>query len=194
MAHLGRYTAATLVAVSAMAAGSSVAAKQLDTTIVVHVDNHAAVAPDVLAGAMDRVADVYKTIGVRIEWDDDGPAVSRATSGVRHLNVLLLTRDLRAKNIAAEAEKQSVLGYAHLGSGRAYIFFHRVAALPGPGTSLPFQLGDVIAHELGHLMLGEQTHSPNGIMRASLGVQTFPLQTFNGTQARSIRAALLPSR
>jgi hypothetical protein len=194
MAHLGRYTAAALVAAATLAGGSSAAAEQLDTTIVVHVDDHAAVARDVLAGAMNRVADVYKTIGVRIEWDDLGAAVSRATPGKRHLNVLLLTRDLRAKKIAADAEKQAVLGYAHLASGRAYVFFERVAALPGPDTWLATQLGDVIAHEIGHLMLGQRTHSANGIMRASLGVRTFPLETFNGTEARTIRAALLASR
>ncbi len=193
MAHLGRYTAAALVAALTLTAGGSATAEQLDTTIVVHVDDHAAVARDVLAGAMDRVADVYKAIGVRIEWDR-GAAVSRATPGERHLNVLLLTRDLRAKKIAEDAEKQAVLGYAHLASGRAYIFFERVAALPGPDTSLATQLGDVIAHEIGHLMLGQRTHSANGIMRASLGVRTFPLETFNETEARTIRAALLASR
>jgi hypothetical protein len=193
MAHLGRYTAAALAAALTLTAGGSATAEQLDTTIVVHVDDHAAVARDVLAGAMDRVADVYKAIGVRIEWDR-GAAVSRATPGERHLNVLLLTRDLRAKKIAEDAEKQAVLGYAHLASGRAYIFFERVAALPGPDTSLATQLGDVIAHEIGHLMLGQRTHSANGIMRASLGVRTFPLETFSGTEARTIRAALLASR
>ena len=194
MAHQGRHMAAALVAALTLTAGGSATAEQLDTTIVVHVDDQAAVARDVLAGAMDRVADVYKAIGVRIEWDDRGVAVSRATAGERHLNVLLLTRDLRAKKIAADAETQAVLGYAHLASGRAYIFFERVAALPGPDTSLATQLGDVIAHEIGHLMLGQRTHSANGIMRASLGVRTFPLETFNGTEARTIRAALLASR
>jgi len=193
MAHPGRHLAAALVAALTLTAGGSATAEQLDTTIVVHVDDHAAVARGVLAGAMDRVADIYKTIGVRIEWDR-GAAVSRATPGERHLNVLLLTRDLRAKKIAEDAEKQAVLGYAHLASGRAYIFFERVAALPGRDTSLATQLGDVIAHEIGHLMLGQRTHSANGIMRASLGVRTFPLETFTGTEARTIRAALLASR
>jgi hypothetical protein len=177
-----------------LAAGGLARAEQLDTTIVVHIASHATVAPDVLAGAMARVADIYRMIHVRIEWDDRGVAVSRASIGERHLNVLLLTRDLRARKIAEEAEKQSVLGYAHPPSGRAYIFFDRIAALPGPETSLATQLGDVIAHEVGHLILENHTHSPKGIMRASLGVRTFPLQTFNAADARSIHAALLASR
>lgn len=194
MGHRGRYTAAALAAAWTLAAVGSAAAEHPATTIVVHVDDHAAVAPDVLAGAMARVADIYNMIGVHIEWDARGPAPSRATTGERHLNVLLLTRDLRPKTIATEAEKQFVLGYAQIASSRAYIFFDRVLALPGPETSLALQLGDVIAHEVGHLVLGERTHSPKGIMRPSLGVRTFPVQTFNATEARNIRAALLAPR
>jgi hypothetical protein len=56
-----------------MLAGGSASAEQLDTTIVVHIASHATVAPDVLAGAMVRVADVYRMIDVRIEWDDRQP-------------------------------------------------------------------------------------------------------------------------
>jgi hypothetical protein len=53
-------------------------------------------------------------------------------------------------------------------------------------------LGHVVAHELGHLLLGRGTHSAAGLMRAdldtNLAVQGRLL--FTDAEARAIRAAL----
>ena len=54
-------------------------------------------------------------------------------------------------------------------------------------------LGPAIAHELGHLLLGQQGHSPSGIMRARWRREDYeraPLGAFKFTaeQARSVRA------
>jgi hypothetical protein len=47
-------------------------------------------------------------------------------------------------------------------------------------------LGDVIAHELGHLML-PPGHSNFGIMRRALDMTTRRLETFTNAEAKEIR-------
>jgi hypothetical protein len=49
----------------------------------------------------------------------------------------------------------------------ASVFYHRVEiAAREFGVSRAVILGHVLAHEVGHLLLGTDSHSPNGIMRA----------------------------
>ena len=60
------------------------------------------------------------------------------------------------------------------------------------GVSSYAVLGPVIAHEIGHLLLGQQSHSPTGIMRARWGRRDYeapPLGAFMFTpgQAEQIR-------
>ena len=87
------------------------------------------------------------------------------------------------KKISAEGIKDGVLGQAHLPSGRASIFCDRIATMPGAPTYFPIPLGDVIAHEVGHLVLGTNSHSRSGIMRANANVRDIHLQSFDKTQA-----------
>jgi hypothetical protein len=57
---------------------------------------------------------------------------------------------------------------------------------------LAIQLGAVIAHEVGHLVLPENSHSRSGVMRADMDAQhAIHMQSFNKTQARTIQAALM---
>jgi len=52
----------------------------------------------------------------------------------------------------------------------AYVFFDRVVSLSdGDRTTLPALLGAAMAHEVGHLLLGTDSHSEVGIMRAAWG-------------------------
>jgi hypothetical protein len=49
----------------------------------------------------------------------------------------------------------------------ANVFYHRVqSAAREFGVSRAVILGHALAHEVGHLLLGRDSHSPNGIMRA----------------------------
>lgn len=202
MAKAGRKATAVLVTVIALAAAANTsahddpiaAADQPGPTIVLHVANYAALPREVLDAAKARVAGVYEVIGVRTVWDDRGEAVRRLQNGELHVTVLLLPRDMTEKKNSADGTKRDLLGQAHMPSGRAYIFYDRIAAMPGPPASLAEQLGDVIAHEVGHLVLRAPRHSPSGIMRASLGVRANYLQSFNTTEARTIRAALMPKK
>jgi hypothetical protein len=77
---------------------------------------------------------------------------------------------------AGSMHDPNALGVAlALGPGAVYatIFFDRVCAraadpvLSKAGASLAMLLGHVIAHEIGHLLLGTNSHSRNGLMSAS---------------------------
>ena len=84
-----------------------------------------------------------------------------------------------------------MLGQAHPPSGRASIFCDRIATMPGAPTYFANPLGDIIAHEVGHLLLGANSHTRSGIMRPNTDVRALPLQSFEKTQARTIRTTLM---
>ena len=162
MTQAGRQATVALVAAAAiMVAGRASAHDEptaatggQDATIVMHVVNYAALSRDVLDVAMARVATVYERMGVRIVWVEDTGSVRHRQDRQLHLTVLLLSRDMAEKKIAAERIKDGVFGQAHVSSGRAAIFCDRIATAPGAPTYFPTPLGDVIAHEVGHLVLG----------------------------------------
>ena len=198
MADAGRKATAALVAAAAImmvgqvkAQGEPIAATaEREPTIVLHVTNYADLSRDVLEAAMARVAMIYERIGVRIAWVDDLGSVRRDEDGQLHLTVLLLSHEMAEKQISAAGLKEGVLGLAHPASGRASIFCDRIAEAPGAPKHFPTPLGDVIAHEVGHLVLGANTHSRSGIMRAYTNVHALHLQSFDKTQERIIRSAL----
>ena len=96
-----------------------------------------------------------------------------------------------AEKISVQRIPDHVLGHAHLASGRAYIFCDRIAAVPGAPALFPLSLGNVIAHEMGHLLLRENSHSRNGLMRANVDLQAIQRQNFDQSQASTIRNMLL---
>jgi hypothetical protein len=80
------------------------------------------------------------------------------------------------------------------------VFYNLVAGLHADwNIGLADILGNVIAHELGHLLLGSNSHSPAGIMRARW--QAEELQrvakgtlSFNAEQAEYMRGKLIAAR
>ena len=173
MTNAGRNATVALVAATAMMVAGRANAQDEPTaapgrgtaTIVLHVVNYAALSRDVLDEAKARVAKVYEAIGVRTEWVDGEEPVEQRQDGRLHFTVLLLSRDMAEKKISADGIKDGVLGQAHIPSGRASIFCDRIAAMPGAPKYFPIPLGDVIAHEVGHLSAGCDSHSRSGIMR-----------------------------
>jgi hypothetical protein len=78
----------------------------------------------------------------------------------------------------------------------ASVFYDRVSKLAG-GDRAPVDvlLGRAMAHEIGHLLLGANSHSPNGIMRGHWSPREFRLDArldllFTMGQSRRMRARL----
>ena len=82
------------------------------------------------------------------------------------------------------------------GFGRAQIFYDKIRTVAG-GNTAPFfaLLGRVMAHEIGHLLLGDNKHSRSGIMTAAwsdpeLEMRSGPEMIFTSEQSHRIEARL----
>jgi hypothetical protein len=194
---LGLIVGSTAVPATTFAASANdepiAATAQIEPTIVLHVVNLAAISREVLDQIKEHVARVYDGAGVRTVWIDSEDAVERHLDGGLHLTVMLLPRAIGGRKISMERFSHDALGRAHPAIGRAYIFCDRVASMPGP-KFFAIQLGAVIAHEVGHLVLPEKGHSRHGIMRAEMDVRhAIHLPIFDETQGDQIRAMLMKS-
>ena len=114
---------------------------------------------------------VYERIGVRIVWVD-GEVSLEATPGrpapLQHSAAL--ARHGRKENLSATVSKTVCSARRTRPAGARHIFCDRIATTARrPQRISRIPLGDVIAHEVGHLLLGANSHSRSGIMRAEHG-------------------------
>ncbi len=184
---------AGLVAIAAFTAQSRVVARQSDTrdraSVLVRVENVANVPVQVLRLSEARAAEVFGRIAVQLEWIDGQTVINDDV--VASYTVVIMSRSAVQEKAAKEALADIVVGEAALVARRAYIFYDRIAALRlVPPRDLAATLGDVIAHELGHLMLPPNSHSESGIMRAGLVLRPQWVDTFDKRQALLIRGLI----
>jgi hypothetical protein len=130
-------------------------------TIAAHLSIAICGSEPVPAVLLDRAesiaANVYRDIGVAIEWSD-----CRDQEG--GLEVDLTTRDALDAPVA-----DATLGFAEPGGSVATVLYDRVGKFAKRfGVKREVLLGYAIAHEIGHLLLPPNSHSPSGVMRASL--------------------------
>jgi hypothetical protein len=137
-------------------------------TVAVH--NQAGVPANTLAEAERTASSIFKQAGVDVDWvncdlpAEEGQLASscRVAEFPTHLQLSIVGR---SKNL-----RESVLGISFLsedGSGcYSDVFFEPVEELHERfNVNLGPLLGDVVAHEIAHLLLGTNAHSDTGIMR-----------------------------
>jgi hypothetical protein len=169
-------------------AASASSAKPLPLPVTVF--DYANVPTQWLSWAKESMSRIYEEIGVEIAWQD---ARSEARTG---LIVLILPESRSTK----EGIPQSVIGYT---SGTAderrrvaYVLYGRMDQFrleQAPAIQRANLLGHLMAHEVGHLLLPVQSHSPSGIMRARWSRADLELAQqgrlrFSADQAQSIRS------
>jgi hypothetical protein len=138
--------------------------------VTVAVHNHAGVPANTLAEAERTASSIFKQAGVDVDWAncdlpaEAGQIVSSCpvTEFPRHLQLSIARRP---KNLT-----ESILGVSFLaedGTGcYSDVFFERVEELHERfHVNLGSLLGDVVAHEIAHLLLGMNAHADTGIMR-----------------------------
>jgi hypothetical protein len=191
MATKTRRTAAAAGIVAVLTWTSSAAATERSAaddspTAVVRVDNVALVRADDLQFAEGRAAAVFGAIGAHITWVDEDSAVR---TGVRAPFTLMLVNVEKVTGPASLLV--DALGFADPQVRRAYVFQDRIQALNVRSPpSIPSILGDVMAHQLGHLLLPLPGHSPDGIMRPGVHLELRATDTFTKSQAREILSRL----
>ena len=159
-------------------------------SLKVLLQNEAGLRADLVAKAAAEVVRLYRLIGVDIEWVTPLPE-----NNDRLRSVCLVTREPK------DSVSPHVLGVTYKRPGeagkRAHVFVHR-----GQRASLQFTvpicevLAVVIAHELGHMIMPNGSHSKDGLMSAEWDGYQFRLASagllhFSPETAAVIRRALM---
>ncbi|MEW5978624.1 MAG: hypothetical protein AB1898_22735 [Acidobacteriota bacterium] len=132
--------------------------------------NYSSATAEGLHKAEEQANAIFQEVGVEVIWVentvlDSGPDAPTLKEMDVILRVLSQPR--------ASLPSRTALGEAlPCGSGRegciASVFFDRVKRMADrTGISVYQVLGHAMAHELGHLLLGSNSHSGRGLMRAS---------------------------
>ena len=160
-------------------------------TVTLRIDNIAAVPLGRVRLAEERATNVFRAIGVHVIWI--GGALETRERTAPAYTVVIANGE---ESTIPDSSGVAPLGFAVLPARRAYVFYNRVEATRAfsSARNIGLVLGDVIAHELGHLMLGEPGHSPKGIMRLEAYLTRWSNETFTKAQGRKIRARIEEER
>ena len=175
--------------------------------LTVRTYNYTGEPESVLEPAKDVAAGVFRKLGIHIEWADCTPGSQSAESHPGCQSRAVLETDvLNLKIISREmAQRVSGLfpgdtfGFALPAQGdgfgsNATIFYHSVGTVARDAKRSPATiLGHVLAHEMGHLLLGMKGHSRHGIMHVPWGPQELGRASqggllFEAKQGRRIQA------
>jgi hypothetical protein len=175
--------------------------------ITIHVRDYAEVDAKILAQAKQVAAEIFKKAGVETHWIDV-PEISQALSDLPdrdsplssdlHLHIL----SQRMSNRLALPD--NVMGLAP-GKGPdrrlVYVFYGYVTRLAlrqarQTHATVGHILGEMIAHELGHILLNLPAHSEIGIMRGDWDLKdlcnvAYGLLFFTQQQAEVIRTEVV---
>jgi hypothetical protein len=134
------------------------------------VFNDAGVEPSVWSQAQSRATEIMQRSGILLIWLDCGsPASPRpdlncsAISYPTHLSVRVVPKISPVKGDIFGQSFQDASGQGNY----VLVYYAGIKAFRS-ATAVPTGelLGCVIAHELGHLLLGTASHSPTGLMSA----------------------------
>ena len=175
------------------AAGSPETERQeAKRSFYVHVYNYADVDDNVLARAEEEAARLFLQAGVAPIWvacplsqeEIDRYPDCHKTKG--------LILNIRPEVGLKTAERNHEFGFALQATG--YVFAGSLNRIAESGVaSWPVIFGHVVAHEIGHMLLGAASHSPDGVMRSRLGPEDWRRASagrlsFNASQRERIRS------
>jgi hypothetical protein len=162
--------------------------------ITLRVDDFANLDPTVLTGARKVTTEIFAKAGVQAVWldcpvyhTDCGREVGRPQF------ILRILAPSMAKDIIAHES----LGFAIPCDKKEeaclfYILYYRINALAAANSLSPDRiLGHVMAHEIGHTLLGPNAHALFGIMQSTLNpYDTERILVFTSDQSKHLRTEL----
>jgi hypothetical protein len=150
--------------------------------VAVRIYNYSTAPAADLSYAKAEAARVFERAGLEIRWQDHG---------ISAVSLVILPREMAEKKAAEEGIPGTVLGRAAAATGRAYAFYDRIVSIAvRRRVDARALLATVVAHELGHVLLGEASHSAEGIMSADLDPMRSARKGFTTAQAAAMRARL----
>ena len=141
-----------------------------EMTISVH--DYADVPSKLLSAAEEQAREIYQRAGLETVWLNCSPKLEKIEPESCHFSdTTHLTLKISPHAFNAQVrDRNDVLGTAYpdeKGVGYfAYVFYDRVQELAERQRLGHTLLADVMAHEIGHLLLGSNSHSLSGIMCA----------------------------
>lgn len=156
-------------------------------TITVRVDDRARVPNPLLKHAELRASAVFGMRDVELRWVDARDPRYLELSARAITLIIAETPEPMKEHEGVDVD---IMGQAVPWVGRAYVYYGRILRNVTPTRDIITTLGDVMAHELGHLML-PRGHSPHGIMQPTVNLASRRLVTFTKEQASAIRQRLL---
>jgi hypothetical protein len=173
----------------------------------VRLYNLAGVTPSVLNSAAAEASAIFARVGVALVWELGDSDAEEAHTEDRSSSAFARTYRMRnpgvrgyvavriGRNMSGHTPARA-LGVSlpdALAGVSSTIFEDRIESLcKSDGLDLAVVLGHVIAHEMGHVLLGSPEHAVTGIMRARWGKTDFDqaamgLLRFSATQGAAIR-------
>ena len=195
---------------SAAWAGESPNSGQAPFLLSVLISDNSGIGPVELDAAKEKAAAIFGRAGIDVEWRHFSTSTGAPSAPARDASgrdVLPLTLVLPATKAYPTLKKlfglpKTAMGFAKTRPAdkpygdTAYIFVNRVEELVRADAfaRLGVVLGHIIAHELGHLLLG-RGHTSSGLMSAQVGERTLKLAGanrlhFNRPQAEKILAVV----
>jgi hypothetical protein len=140
-------------------------------SLQVSVFNDAGISPSVVTSAESQASRVFQEAGISIHWLNCSQKSAVSAELARcaeanfpchlHLHLIKASRGLNPATLGVSFLSANGAGCC------ADLFDASVKALAlSSGIPLPVVLGHAMAHELGHVLLGTNSHSVNGLMRS----------------------------
>jgi hypothetical protein len=171
-----------------------------EAQVTVSVHNDAGIPAGILLQAELDASRVFRQSGIEIRWlncplpagGPENPAQCEAADFPQHLQLRIAKRSLNLNDFT--------MGISYLSAdGRgcyADLFYERAEVLhESSHMSLASILGHGVAHEIGHLLLGTNSHAASGIMRARWQIRELTSASkgtllFSDVQSRQMRNKL----
>jgi hypothetical protein len=138
--------------------------------MIVSVYDDARVPANTLARAERQATKIFWRAGLDVNWlncaDTNNASCASAFTDIGGRVHLVL----RITSNVASSTSDTAFGIAYLGSDGTGqycdVFWERARDLESAAADVGLILGSVMAHEMGHLLLGSNSHAVSGIMRA----------------------------
>jgi hypothetical protein len=159
------------------AAAQSLAGVEPSLRIIVCIYNYAHVSHRTLGRAEEITSQIFRKAGVKLAWldcptwhvEEEQYPACEPPLGAMAVDLRILPSSMAARFGSSGEQLGFALASARAGSvSDAWVFYERVERLAKSQVASCDQiLGHVMAHEIGHLLLGPDSHSHGGIMRSN---------------------------
>lgn len=167
---------ATAVSLGLLGSCNALAEKNSQSAaLIVAVFDYSDVVPTVLSSAEREASRIFGQTGIRLQWTYCSTGRSPVSTSIcegepapGQIRLRVLRRHLNYDF------KESVFGFA-IAPSLASVYYESAERLVQSATdsssNTPIILGCLMAHEIGHLLLGHDQHTVSGIMKATWDIE-----------------------